>query len=154
MTFVPSPDDSSSAPARDTRGRVVARDKKNRTNLHWYVVRTQPHQEAMLCDLLSQTIQAKTPNILEFYCPVRTTVRQVDESKKTRTPLFSAHVFVLGTHQAITDFLLAQYPQGKVLNRRTQEFSPAGEPWVVPEGQMKAFREFNENFSDQYIILE
>ena len=88
MTFVPSPDDSPSAPARDTWGRVVARDKKNRTNLHWYVVRTQPHQEAMLCDLLSQTIQAKTPNILEFYCPVRTTVRQVDESKKTRTPLF------------------------------------------------------------------
>lgn len=154
MTFVPSPDDSPSAPARDTWGRVVARDKKNRTNLHWYVVRTQPHQEAMLCDLLSQTIQAKTPNILEFYCPVRTTVRQVDESKKMRTPLFCAHVFVLGTHQAITDFLLAQYPQGKVLNRRTQEFSPVGEPWVVPEGQMKAFREFNENFSDQYIILE
>lgn len=119
MTFVPSSDDNPSAPARDTRGRVVARDKKNRTNLHWYVVRTQPHQEAMLCDLLSQAIQAKTPNILEFYCPVRTTVRQVDESKKTRTPLFCAHVFVLGTHQAITDFLLAQYPQGKVLNRRT-----------------------------------
>ena len=152
MATAPSQGDNPTAPAG--KNRVVARDKKNRTRLHWYVVRTQPHQEAMLCDLLSQTIQAKTPNILEFYCPVRTTVRQVDESKKTRTPLFCAHVFVLGTHQAIADFLLAQYPQGKVLKRRTQEFSPAGEPWVVPEGQMKAFREFNENFSDQYIILE
>lgn len=154
MTFLPAPSTTYSKMNLPREDRKPVRNKQNRTNLHWYVVRTQPHQEPVLCDLLSQAVRDNVPNILEVYCPLRTTVHLADRDRSKDKPLYSGHVFVLGTHQAISDFLVSQYPQGKVLYRRTQEYRPAGEPWVVPDEQMRAFREFNENYADQLIILE
>ncbi len=155
MTFdSTSSDDFQPVLPQPTAGMGLVRDKRNKTELRWYVVRTPPHQEVLLRDLLRQAIDGKAQNLLEVYCPLHTTVRKVSESQVKDTPLYSGHVFVLGTHQAVSSFLASKFPHGKVLYRRTQEYSPAGEPWTVPEGQMRAFREFNENYADQLIILE
>ncbi len=154
MTLPSTPNDTPGEMNLPREDGKPVRNKQNRTNLHWYIVRTRPHQEPVLCDLLSQAVRDNVPNILEVYCPLHTTVRLADRDGSSEKSLYSGHVFVLGTHQAISNFLASRYPQGKVLYRRTQEYRPAGEPWIVPEEQMRAFREFNENYADQLIILE
>ena len=93
-------------------------------------------------------------NILEFYNPVRTTIPESEASKSLAIPLFAGHVFVLATQQAITTFLSEYYPNGHVLYDRRVSNEEKSKVWVIPEAQMKFFRDFNDNYADKVIVLE
>lgn len=127
-------------------------DKLNKIDFHWFIVRTLPHQEEKLAGLLKQHL-AETKNILEVYCPTHTTVSIVRNGKDVQAPLFAGFVFVLATRQALADFIKRYYPEGSVLYERKEEGKKT-RVWTIPESQMRAFKDFNENYAGQYIILE
>ncbi len=97
---------------------------------------------------------AEQGNILEFYNPVRSTVPDSAASKSLVVPLFAGHVFVLATQQALTTFLEKYYPNGHILYDRRVSNEEKSKVWVIPEAQMKFFRDFNDNYADKVIVLE
>ena len=125
-------------------------DKLNSVDFRWYVVRTLPHQEEKLAGMLAESLPEEE-NILEVYCPTHTTVSVA--GRDARAPLFAGHVFVLGTRRAVTDFLARRYPDGKVLYGRPDGGGRRTD-YTVPEEQMRAFMDFNENYADKVIVLE
>lgn len=131
----------------------MMQDKCNRVDLHWHIIRTQPHQEMKLRDLLVAHMH-ENGNILEVYCPTHTTVHLTDNSRQKRAPLFAGHVFALATHEALTAFVREHYPGGTVLYARRKEADGKSVAWTVPEEQMRLFRDFNENYADQVVVLE
>ncbi len=129
-------------------------DKVNKVDFHWHIVRTLPHQEQMLYDLLlaeQASGKGQADNILEAYCPTHTTVRSVRQGRDVQVPLFAGYVFVLSTHRALVDFLMQRYPPGHTLYVKEKGKSHL---LTIPEPQMRFFREFNENYFDQVILLE
>ena len=133
--------------------RLRNRDKLNSVDFSWFIVRTLPHQEEKLAGML-RLHQAKTDNILEVYCPTHTTVSVVRNGRDVKAPLFAGHVFVLSTQQALVDFIDRCYPEGVVLHERRKEKGKKAGLWTIPESQMRAFMDFNENYADQVIVLE
>ena len=132
----------------------MSTDKLNRVDYHWFLIRTQPHQERLLTDLLAKHRQA-SKNILEVYCPSLSGVGIRREGGTGARVLFTGIVFVLSTLQAITDFLEQHFPQGVLLydyskKTKTQKASIL----TIPEKEMRMFKDFNENYSDQMVILE
>ncbi len=132
----------------------MSTDKLNRVDYHWFLIRTQPHQEKLLTDLLAKHRQA-SKNILEVYCPSLSGVGIRREGGTGARVLFTGIVFVLSTLQAITDFLEQHFPQGVLLydyskKTKTQKASIL----TIPEKEMRMFKDFNENYSDQMVILE
>ena len=129
------------------------RDKQNKVDFRWFIVRTLPHQEKKLAGILERHKQ-EAGNILEVYCPTHTTVNIRRGSCEETVPLFAGFVLVLGTQQAVSDFLASHYPDGVLLYGRTE--GPGGKAGVltVPEEQMRAFMDFNENYADRLVILE
>lgn len=129
-------------------------DKLNKVDFHWFLVRTLPHQEKKLAGLF-RLHQADTYNILEVYCPVHTTVSLQRKGKDLRVPLFSGFVFVHSTRQALEDFMERYYPEGTLLyDRKSVEGVSRPRILTIPERQMRAFMDFNENYAEHVVVLE
>lgn len=128
-------------------------DKRNRVDFNWHIVRTLPHQEKKLAAIIAGRIP-ETENILEVYCPTHTTVRTAAGAAAAESPLFAGFVFVLSTEEALTDFISRHYPDGTVLRDRKPGIGCKAGLLTVPESQMRAFRDFNENYADRVVVLE
>ena len=128
-------------------------DKRNRVDFNWHIVRTLPHQERKLAAIIAGRIP-ETENILEVYCPTHTTVRTAAGTAAAGSPLFAGFVFVLSTEEALTDFISRHYPDGTVLRDRKPGTGCKAGLLTVPESQMRAFRDFNENYADRVVVLE
>ena len=92
-------------------------DKLNKVDFQWFVVRTLPHQERKLADLLSAHL-SHTHNILEVYCPTHTTVNLEDKVRKPQTPLLPVMYLSSLPKKLLVDFIDKQYPDGTILYER------------------------------------
>ena len=128
-------------------------DKLNGVDFHWFVVRSLPHQERKLAELLCLH-SVETKNILEVYCPTHTTVSVRGEGREEQRPLFTGFVFVLATQQAVATFLQRHYPGGTMLYERQCRSGAKPALLTVPEEQMRAFMDFNDNYADKVVVLE
>lgn len=128
-------------------------DKLNHLDYCWYVVRTRPRQEKKFVKLLEQ-YKAKSKNILEVYAPTHTTVTVRGDNGDKQAPLFVGIVFVLATQKSLIDFMEEHAMEGVVQYERKTEKGEKTRMRVIPEEQMRAFRDFNENYAEQMIILE
>ena len=132
----------------------MSTDKLNQVDYHWFLIRTQPHQERLLTDLLAKYRQT-SKNILEVYCPSLSGASIRREGDAKPVALFTGVVFALSTLQAITDFLEQRFPQGVLLYDYSKKTKTQKAPVLaIPEKEMRMFKDFNENYSDQMIILE
>lgn len=132
---------------------MITPDCAGKVDFRWHIIRTQPNREVKLRDLLLAR-QHEERNILEVYCPTHTTVRVMREGRRKDAPLFAGYVFVLSTYQAVRDFVKKYYPAGIVLYDRRKERYGGPVVWTIPEAQMRFFRDFNENYAEQVIVLE
>ena len=128
-------------------------DKLNRVDYHWFLVRTRSGHERELCMLIERE-KNKTRNILEAYCPINTTVNVRRGGNECKLPLFDGYVFVLATQSALTDFLRDNYPDAFLRYNRKQAEEERATLCTIPESQMQAFRNFNENYADKVVVLE
>lgn len=130
-------------------------DKADCFQYHWYVVRSLPHQEQKLKNLLLQH-RHETGNILEVYCPVSITTESTRKGdRQTVTPIFAGFVFVLATQRALMDFLGKHYADGTILYDRNREGSAERHSLLtIPESQMSLFKAFNENYVENAVVLE
>lgn len=128
-------------------------DKLNRVDYHWHLVRTQPGHERELCALI-ESKKDKTRNILEAYCPTTTTVNVRRGDNERKLPLFDGYVFVLATQSALVDFLHESYPNAFLRYNRRLSPEEKASPCTIPEAQMRAFMDFNENYADKVVVLE
>lgn len=128
-------------------------DKLNHVDYRWYVLRTRPHQESKLVALLEKQ-KTKTKNILEVYAPTHTTVNVRRNGDDRQTPLFAGVVFVLATQNTLMDFMKAHPQDGDMLYERKKENGEKARVRVIPEEQMQAFRDYNENYADKVVVLE
>ena len=129
------------------------KDKLNQVDFHWFVVRSLPHQEKKLAGLL-QSYMRDTENILEVYCPTRTTVSTGKNGNDAGSPLFAGYVFVLSTQKAVVDFINRHYPEGAIMYESKKSDGRKPGFLTIPEEQMRFFKDFNENYADQVIVLE
>ena len=128
-------------------------DKLNHVDYHWYMVRTRPRQERKLVGLLEQ-YKMNSKNILEIYAPTHTTVHVRRGGNEQQTPLFAGVVFVLSTQNSLMDFMKAHPHDGDVQYERKRENGERTRMRVIPEEQMRAFMDYNENYADKVIVLE
>ena len=128
-------------------------DKLNHVDYHWYMVRTRPRQERKLVGLLEQ-YKMNSKNILEVYAPTHTTVHVRRGGNEQQTPLFAGVVFVLSTQNSLMDFMKAHPHDGDVQYERKRENGERTRMRVIPEEQMRAFMDYNENYADKVIVLE
>lgn len=138
-------------PAKASLSRC--KDKLNSVDFRWYVVRSLPHQERKLTELL-QSYMACNKNMLEVYCPTHTTVTAANSGRDVQVPLFAGFVFVLSTQQVLVDFVDKCYPEGSILYDHSKRYGRKPCFLTVPEEQMRFFKDFNENFADKVIVLE
>lgn len=128
---------------------------KDKAHYRWMIVRTLPGEEQKLQQLIQGYIsQGNEGNILEVYNPVKSIGEGTAANKKVQVSLFAGHVFVLATHQDLSAFIAAQYPNGHILYARKLNPDAKAEVWTIPEAQMRFFREFNENYADRVVVLE
>ena len=128
-------------------------DKRNHVDYHWYLVRTKPGHERELVALIEKG-KEKTRNILEAYCPTHTAVNVRKSDNERKQPLFDGYVFVLATQGALVDFLHDNCPSASLRYNRRREQDGKATPCVIPEVQMQAFKDFNENYADKVVVLE
>ena len=131
----------------------MPKDKLNRVDFHWFVVRTQPGHENELCAVIRQN-RDKVSNILEAYCPTHTTVNVQIAGRSCKLPLFDGYVFVLATRNALADFIRDYYPRAVLMFNRKQSPESRATLCTIPEAQMRMFKDFNENYPDTAIPLE
>ena len=128
-------------------------DKLNHVDYRWYVVRTKRHQEGKLVELLEKQ-KAQAKNILEIYAPTHTTVNVHQDSDDRQKPLFAGIVFVLATQNALMSFMKEHSKDADIQYERKKEKGERTRMCVIPESQMRAFRDYNENYADKVIVLE
>lgn len=128
-------------------------DKLNHVDYRWYVVRTKRHQESKLVELLEKQ-KALTKNILEIYAPTHTTVNVHQDSDDKQKLLFAGIVFVLATQNALMNFMKEHSQDAGMQYERKNEKGERTRMCVIPESQMRAFRDYNENYADKVIVLE
>ncbi len=128
-------------------------DKPNRVDYHWFLVRTRPGHERKLCALIEHE-KGKIGNILEAYCPTNTTVNVRRGKNECKLPLFDGYVFVLATQGALADFLRENCIDAFLRYNRKRTPEEKATLCTIPEAQMRAFREFNENYADKVVVLE
>lgn len=128
-------------------------DKLNHVDYCWYVVRTKRHQENKLVELLEEQ-KTQTKNILEIYAPIRTTVNVHRDSDSKQKPLFAGIVFVLATQNALMSFMKEHSQDADMQYERKKGKGERTRLCVIPESQMRAFRDYNENYADKVIVLE
>ena len=128
-------------------------DKLNHVDFRWYVMRTKRHQERKLVELLEKQ-KAEAKNILEIYAPTHTTVNVRRDSDESRKPLFAGIVFVLATQDALMDFIRERSGDVDMQYERKKGKGERAAMCVIPEEQMRAFRDYNENYADKVVVLE
>ena len=128
-------------------------DKLNHVDYRWYVMRTKRHQESKLVELLEKH-KSQARNILEIYAPTHTTVNVRHDSDERQKPLFAGIVFVLATQDALMNFMKEHSLDGGMQYERREENGGSARVRVIPERQMRAFRDYNENYADKVIVLE
>ena len=128
-------------------------DKLNQVDFHWYLVRTQPGHERELASLIERE-KEKTKNILEAYCPTHTIVNVRQGGREGKMPLFDGYVFVHATLSALVDFLNDRCPNTSLRYNRKITPEDKATPCTIPEAQMRAFMDFNENYADKVVVLE
>ena len=131
----------------------MPKDKLNRVDFHWFVVRTRPGREKEFCDLVRQN-KDKVGNILEAYCPTHTTVDVRIAERKCKLPLFDGYVFVLATHDALAGFIRDYYPNAVIRVNRKRPSESRATLSTIPEAQMRKFKDYNENYPETAIPLE
>ena len=135
------------------KNAMPTHDKLNKVDFQWFIVRTLPHQEKKLAGML-ETYKEQAENILEVYCPTHTTVNVRSEGKEEPTPLFAGFVFVLATQQAVSNFISKHYSEGTILYECRKGQDRKANLLTIPEEQMRLFKDFNENYAEQLVILE
>lgn len=128
-------------------------DKLNNVDYRWFLVRTKPGHEQELCALI-ECKKDKIRNILEVYCPTHTKVYVRRGDNEQRMPLFDGYVFVLATQSALVEFLHDNCPDAYIRYNRKRTAEEKAAPCTIPELQMRAFRDYNENYADKVIVLE
>ena len=98
--------------------------------------------------------KAQTKNILEIYAPTHTTVNVHQDSDDRQKPLFAGIVFVLATQNALMSFMKEHSKDADIQYERKKEKGERTRMCVIPESQMRAFRDYNENYADKVIVLE
>ena len=131
----------------------MPKDKLNRVDFHWFVVRTRPGREKEFCNLVRQN-KDKIGNILEAYCPTHTTVDVRIAERKCKLPLFDGYVFVLATHDALAGFIRDYYPNAVIRVNRKRPSESRATLSTIPEAQMRKFKDYNENYPETAIPLE
>lgn len=116
--------------------------------IHWFVIHTRPNQEKKLKGIL-EAEQAKRENILDFYCPLNTTVRVQRGKKEELLPLFAGRLFVLTTQETAQALLTERYPDGYLEYDKIEK-----RVMTIPELQMLFFMDFNENYPEKVLVLE
>ena len=139
--------------AERTADRQTVRDRLDNADFSWFVVASLPHQEKKLASMLMK-YREESGNLLEVYCPTHTTVKVERNGKRECRPLLAGRVFVLSTEQVIVNFIEKHYPDGFILYDRRDTASGKARYLTIPEPQMRLFKDFNENYAEQAVILE
>lgn len=128
-------------------------DKLNSVDYQWFLVRTKPGHEQELCVRIERE-KDKIRNILETYCPTHTKVSVRRSDSEQRQPLFDGYVFVLATQSALAEFLRDNSFDAYIWYNRKHAPEEKTTACTIPESQMRAFRDYNENYADKVIVLE
>ena len=128
-------------------------DKLNSVDYHWFLVCTKPGHETELCALIERQ-KGKIGNILEVYCPTHTKVYVRRGDNEQRLPFFDGYVFVLATQGALVGFLRDNGSDAYIWHNRKRTPDEKAVACTIPEFQMRAFRDYNENYADKVIVLE
>lgn len=128
-------------------------DKLNTVDYHWFLVCTKPGHEPELCALIERE-KVKIRNILEVYCPTHTKVYVRRGDNEQRLPFFDGYVFVLATQGALTEFLRDNDSDAYIWYNRKRIQDEKAVACTIPESQIRAFRDYNENYADKVIVLE
>ena len=128
-------------------------DKLNSVDYQWFLVCTKPGHEPELCALIERE-KGKIRNILEVYCPTHTKVYVRRGDNEQRMPVFDGYVFVLATQGALAEFLRDNDSDAYIWYNRKRTPDEKATACTIPESQMRAFRDYNENYADKVIVLE
>lgn len=128
-------------------------DKLYTVDYHWFLVCTKPGHEPDLCALIEQE-KGKIGNILEVYCPTHTKVYVRRGDNEQRLPFFDGYVFVLATQGALVEFLRDNDSDAYIWYNRKRTPDEKAVVCTIPESQILAFRDYNENYADKVIVLE
>ena len=128
-------------------------DKLNSVDYHWFLVCTKPGHEPELCALIERE-KDKIRNILEVYCPTHTKVYVRRGDNEQQLPFFNGYVFVLATQGALAEFLRDNNSDAYIWYNRKRIPDEKATVCTIPESQMRAFRDYNENYADKVIVLE
>ena len=132
---------------------MVFSDKLNSVDYHWFLVRTKPGHEPELCALIERE-KGKIRNILEVYCPAYTKAYVRRGENEQRLPFFDGYVFVLATQGALVEFLRDNDSDAYIWHNRKRTPDEKAVACTIPESQIRAFRDYNENYADKVIVLE
>ena len=133
--------------------KMVLSDKLNSVDYHWFLVCTKPGHEPELCALIERE-KGKVRNILEVYCPTHTKVYVRRGDDEQRLPFFDGYVFVLATQGALAEFLRDNDSDAYIWYNRKRTPDEKAVACTIPESQIRAFRDYNENYADKVIVLE
>lgn len=151
----------------EERNQKIKGDKRNAVDFQWHVVSfAKPGMELRFRDALSVRPK-ECSNIIEVYCPTHTVVKEYyrelrvssRESSGDRLsdlrdkPLCPGTVFVLSTHEGLSDFIRSEFPEAFIRLSRRDDTDSKVEPITVPDEQMRLFMRFNENYADKVILL-
>lgn len=128
-------------------------DKLNSVDYHWFLVCTKPGHELELRALIERE-KGKVRNILEVYCPTHTKVYVRRGDNEQRLPFFDGYVFVLATQGALAEFLRDNDSDAYIWYNRKRTPDEKAMACTIPESQIRAFRDYNENYADKVIVLE
>ena len=128
-------------------------DKLNSVDYQWFLVRTKPGHEQELRVRIERE-KGNVRNILEAYCPTHTKVYVRRGENARRMPLFDGYVFVLATQGALAGFLRDNGSDAYIWHNRKRTPDEKAVACTIPEFQMRAFRDYNENYADKVIVLE
>lgn len=128
-------------------------DKLNSVDYHWFLVCTKPGHELELRALIERE-KGKIRNILEVYCPTHTKVYVRRGDNEQRLPFFDGYVFVLATQGALAEFLRDNDSDAYIWYNRKRTLDEKAVACTIPESQIRAFRDYNENYADKVIVLE
>lgn len=128
-------------------------DKLNSVDYHWFLVCTKPGHEPELCALIERE-KGKIHNILEVYCPTHTKVCVRRGDNERRMPFFDGFVFVLATQGALAEFLRDNNSDAYIWYNRKRRPDEKAVACTIPETQIRAFRDYNENYADKVVVLE